>query len=197
MTPVETLLAVHRAGASVSLTVDGKLYVRSSGPLPDELKAALRAHGDRLIQLLSISMSEQPPRCDAHPRASESKTPSIDIQLDSMPRCELIELVTSEMVRRNQQRQIDPPIYRLGDILVHKGVDVDERVYPKGAVVIVGRAEMRYLLASVFDFYELRRNGFRDHKPPPPFLIDHLLLAYPPQFAPVLGSDEVGMRGSQ
>ena len=52
------LLNAHRAGASVTVE-NGKLRVRSAEPLPAEVKAELRAHATRFIQLLSLERPDE------------------------------------------------------------------------------------------------------------------------------------------
>jgi hypothetical protein len=53
MSAVLALINARRAGASISVE-DGKLVVRSDGPLPAEIQAVLREHKTRLIQLLQV-----------------------------------------------------------------------------------------------------------------------------------------------
>jgi hypothetical protein len=53
MSAVLALINARRAGASISVE-DGKLIVRSDGPLSADVQAALRAHKTRLIQLLQV-----------------------------------------------------------------------------------------------------------------------------------------------
>lgn len=61
MTPEETLLAVRRHGAALSVGDDGKLHVRGGKALPEDVKRALREYGPCLLELPVLAPSEVAP----------------------------------------------------------------------------------------------------------------------------------------
>jgi hypothetical protein len=60
MTPVQVLLAARRAGIQLSVR-DGQLVARPSSALDETLRAALKEHRDRLVELLLIPTATASP----------------------------------------------------------------------------------------------------------------------------------------
>lgn len=54
LTPVTTLMALLREGASLTV-VDGRLSLKAETPIPAELVAAVKEHRDRLLEILTLA----------------------------------------------------------------------------------------------------------------------------------------------